>query len=619
MKPSKLVATFIFALALALVLQSSAIGQLPFLLPQSQSSYEYNTPWWDGNKAKECGRYWCSDIHLYTTYRIGGEFTLALKRDLNSDQKNEGKIILEERAKLLENSMNNGIAQIMKNHSFPQKTEPIQWKYWLFWNHQKSLHPLTPELRVGTQNNQVVIYSPPQQKLGLLQSTTILTVTPDDANVNFTTTEQLAQLWSNKLQLAASKILWGKEFDSLYPLFRWQLTLSIVFITWFLFVLMYVVQSMLSQWRRKLKHHLQVIFDKDVEADKNSGADRKSDQLKIEPKLGSEPLIRQQINLVELCKRVILILQPSILLASLAIIFGIFRNTRFLTYLFFIQSIVLPNVWILIAFIDKISDILIDYILHKWSIERQEINPKSNRYSLRVRTYSPAIKGGKHAFFIALSIYITVTILGVRIEFLASLGVLTVVLAFLSKNLLEDMLNGVLILWTDRYAIGDYVEINQLSGTVEMINLYVTHLRNLDGQLIVIPNGQVSTVINSTKDWSTSNLTIRVSGNADLTKAMELIKTVSKEMEKEDKWKDKIIESVNILGVDDISHEGISLRFLIKTMPGEQWAVARAFRWRLKQALDRAGIALGVPQQSIWYKPQDNLTFPESMNSEKLD
>ncbi|MDJ1170193.1 mechanosensitive ion channel family protein [Roseofilum sp. BLCC_M154] len=674
MKTARFIGIFSLAVGLILTIQPTAIAQLPFLTQQPITIPEHNTPWWDLNKAQPCGRYWCSEVHLYSTKVLTGELKLAVQSDLESERSDEAIIKVEQRAKLVQSSINRGINATTQNYEFPHSSDDKNWTFWWFWNQNKPKHPLTPRLAVGINNNETVVYAPPQPQLGIFRSATVVTITDVDSRANFTSIEKLGEIWSANLELAFSEILWGKEFDAKYPWIRSKIAFLIMILSFTIFVLLYSAREKLTTWRRKLKDQIKTLIKSlEVDAQENSGetlekeADTSSIQLSDlpsessantinlshRPKINKKKLkkihlrfkyffrlnplkvsrqklssqiffIQQTQNLIELFRRIFLILQPSVLLVSLALTFGLFRTTRFLTFAFIVQAILLPTLWISITIIDKFCDIIIDSTLNKWAKEKQEIDPSSNRYTLRVTTYSPAIKQGKHALFSALGIYITMNLLGVNINVLASVGVLTVVLAFISRNLLEDMLNGILILWTDRYAQGDFVEINNFSGTVEMINLYVTHLRNLDGQLIIIPNGQVSTVINSTKDWSRSNLTIKIALGADLKKAMEIIKQVSNELEQDEEWKDKILEPVNILGVDDISHEGTIIRFLIKTVPGEQWAVSRTFRLRIKKSLDEAGIALGIPQQ-IWCttptgsyipKSEDRLEPPSSVDKD---
>ena len=312
--------------------------------------------------------------------------------------------------------------------------------------------------------------------------------------------------------------------------------------------------------------------------------------------------IKQKMNLIELISNLLFLNQITLILFCVAVILVTFRDTRFLFNLFFTQSILLPLIWIAMVLTDKIIDFWIDNLLDDWAKAKQEINPNSNRPILRVNTYSPALRGATTIFFNVIGIFLTLAVIGISPSILASAGALAVVFAFLSRNLFDDMLNGILILITDRYALGDVIEINGFMGCVETMNLYITALRNLDGQLIIIPNGKISTVVNMTKNWSQVNFTIEVAWNSELQKTMSILQEVADQMYQEKDWKDKMITSADILGIEKIAHDGITIRLIIKTQPSEQWRVGREFRWRVKKAFDKAGISLGIPQTVIWHK-----------------
>ncbi|MEL4896194.1 mechanosensitive ion channel family protein [Crocosphaera sp. Alani8] len=199
-----------------------------------------------------------------------------------------------------------------------------------------------------------------------------------------------------------------------------------------------------------------------------------------------------------------------------------------------------------------------------------------------------------------IGFYSSILLIGLNPSVLAGAGILAVAFAFLSRNLLEDMLNGILILWTDRYAIGDVIDINGMGGlVVENINLFVTSLRNLDGQVIAIPNSKISTVVNHTKDWSRVNFTIKIAWHENIKRAIEIMMKVADEMESEAQWKHKFLEPLEVLGVDEVSHEGILIHLLIKTKPSEHWSVGREFRLRVKEAFDQENIMLGIPHHTV--------------------
>ena len=321
--------------------------------------------------------------------------------------------------------------------------------------------------------------------------------------------------------------------------------------------------------------------------------------------LQRQTLIVQQGNFIQLFQRILFFAEILIFSFGLGLIVYLFPQTRFLFNLFFTKAVFVLGIWIVLAFVDKILDFVIDYALNRWAKRAQEANPSSNRCTLRVNTYSLTLKRATTFLSVVLGIYLTVWIIGINPAVLASAGAVALVLAFLSQNLFQDMLNGFLILSTDRYAIGDVIEVNGMGGGVEDMNVYTTSLRNLDGQLIVIPNSKISTVINSSKDWSRVNFAIKVAWDADLKKTIEIIQQVMEQLQSDPELQEKILEPGEILGIDEVSHEGILIRMLIKTQPKEQWFVGRKLRIRLKQAFDAAGISLGVPQREIWHHHQN--------------
>lgn len=148
-------------------------------------------------------------------------------------------------------------------------------------------------------------------------------------------------------------------------------------------------------------------------------------------------------------------------------------------------------------------------------------------------------------------------------------------------------------------------------------------MRNLDGELISIPNGSIQTVRNLTKDWSRVNFEIVIAYNSDISQAMKVIKQVAGDMQAETDWADLFLEPISILGIDEVAHTGIKIRAIIKTQPLQQWAVGRELRYRVKQAFDQQEIQIGVPQQTLQVQSTEPLLhfpnphqnhYPPSMN-----
>ena len=322
--------------------------------------------------------------------------------------------------------------------------------------------------------------------------------------------------------------------------------------------------------------------------------------------------IKRQQNIIQLFLGLFFWMQLLLILFALILIVLIFPETRRYAYFFVGQCIIIPLIWMSASIADKFSNLLIDFYLNRWAKNAQLINPNSNRYTLRVSTYSNALKSGTSFLFITIATVGTVAFLGINLTVLASAGGVAFVFAFLSRNVVEDMLNGILILWTERYAIGDVIQIGNISGFVENMNIYITQIRGGGGRLVTIPNGKISIVENLTRDWSRFEFKIEIAYDADVRKALNIINQVSEEIQNDPTWKDKIIEPASILGVDSISHQGILIQVWIKTQAMQQWAVGREYRLRVKEAFEAAGIALGVPHQEVRYQAHQSM---QSMNN----
>jgi small conductance mechanosensitive channel len=247
----------------------------------------------------------------------------------------------------------------------------------------------------------------------------------------------------------------------------------------------------------------------------------------------------------------------------------------------------------------KAGNALIDFLVRGWSQEQS-----NQRYILRAPTLAKTIKGWlKVIVYLLLGTALAYNLhqLGTITQVVAViLGFLSFALSLASQDLLKDLLGGLLILWEDQYAVGDVIVVGDQGGLVENITLRVTQLRNLDGELITIPNRSIETVRNLSSDWSRVNYAIEVGYDADVDKVMEVMQVIAQQLYREPQWQEQILEAPEILGIDNIAHTGILIRTIIKTQPLQQWSVAREFRRRLKRAFDEQGIKVGVPQQMMY-------------------
>jgi small conductance mechanosensitive channel len=190
----------------------------------------------------------------------------------------------------------------------------------------------------------------------------------------------------------------------------------------------------------------------------------------------------------------------------------------------------------------KIGDTFSDIFARTWFE-----NTSSQRYALRVPTFARILKGWLRVIvYLLLGIVLAYHLqkLGAITQIIAVfLGFISFALSLASQNLLRDLINGLLILWEDQYAVGDVILVDDQGGLVEKITLRVTQLRNLDGELITIPNGSIGMVRNLSNDWSRVNYAIEVDYETDVDKVLGLMEEIAEKLYQDPEWQDKILST----------------------------------------------------------------------------
>ncbi|TKJ35597.1 mechanosensitive ion channel protein MscS [bacterium (candidate division B38) B3_B38] len=175
---------------------------------------------------------------------------------------------------------------------------------------------------------------------------------------------------------------------------------------------------------------------------------------------------------------------------------------------------------------------------------------------------------------------------------LAGAGILGLAIGFGAQNLVKNVLSGLFILLENHFRVGDVIKAGKVSGLVESISLRVTTLRDIEGKVHIIPNGDIGVVSNMTKEWSRAVLDIGIAYKEDPDYAMEVIKKVGMEMMGDEEYKKLLLEPVEVLGVNAFNESAVVIRAMIKTPPLRQRQVAREFSRRLKKVFDSENIVL---------------------------
>ncbi|MBE9227780.1 mechanosensitive ion channel family protein [Phormidium sp. LEGE 05292] len=255
-------------------------------------------------------------------------------------------------------------------------------------------------------------------------------------------------------------------------------------------------------------------------------------------------------------------------------------------------------IWFAISLLIRISKSSIDRFIHPWKINPAISLAEAQRIALRTKTIAGALKGLITFVLVIVGILWTLSLFDIPTSsILAGGAVIGLAISFGSQSLIKDLVNGCLILMEDQFAIGDVIQIGEKSGLVENLNLRVTQLRNAEGQLITIPNSNITDVSNLTRLWSRVDFAIVVAYENDPEKVLEILREVGQKLYSEPEWQVRLPEPPDVLGIDDLSHEGMLVRVWIKTAPMEQWSVGREFRLRVRQAFATNNIEIGKPQR----------------------
>jgi moderate conductance mechanosensitive channel len=190
---------------------------------------------------------------------------------------------------------------------------------------------------------------------------------------------------------------------------------------------------------------------------------------------------------------------------------------------------------------------------------------------------------------------------------LAGAGIVGLAFGFGGQYLIRDLINGLFILIEGQFRINDVVKIGEYGGLVEDINLRITTLRDLEGRVIIIPNGEIKTVVNFTREYAQALLNVGVAYKENVDRVMAVIKEIGHEMRQDTYFSRLILAELEMLGVDDFADSAVIIKFRIKTLPIKQWEVMREFRRRLKNRFDELGIEIPFPHRTMyWGAGSDN-------------
>ncbi|MEA5447007.1 mechanosensitive ion channel family protein [Leptolyngbya sp. CCNP1308] len=290
----------------------------------------------------------------------------------------------------------------------------------------------------------------------------------------------------------------------------------------------------------------------------------------------------------------------------------IFPQTRSYAFGLFSIPVLLLLTWFFAGLLNRLANLGIERIAQAWNKNELGDLDDIQRKTMRISTITGALKGLKTTVIYALATLLVLQTLRVAPASLLAFGaVAALALSFAAQSLVKDLVNGFLILLEDQYAIGDLVSTGTTTGIVENLNLRITQIRGEDGRLVTLPNSLIAQVENLSRSWSRANILIDVAYGTNVDEALWVVHETAHALASDPEWRYAILNPVEMLGVEGMTHAGLTILLWIRTRPLKQFLVAREFRRRLRIAFDQAGIAIGVPQQA--FSGLDNLDNGEDI------
>jgi small conductance mechanosensitive channel len=231
----------------------------------------------------------------------------------------------------------------------------------------------------------------------------------------------------------------------------------------------------------------------------------------------------------------------------------------------------------------------------------------------QVRTLSGVIRNAGLATIWLITALQFFSDLGVNLAPLfASAGVVGIAIGFAAQNIVKDLLNGVLILLEDQFNVGDIVRLAGVAGTVEEMTLSKTTVRDVNGTLYVIPNSQITTVANLSRDYSIASVNVSVDFSANPDQVLALLKGIALEIRNSEEFRAVFVADPQVLGVDGVKGSEMLCLVQFKTLPNKQDAPVREFRRRVRLALEEEHLLPGDPNR-IFH------SFPEAAEAKAAD
>ena len=223
----------------------------------------------------------------------------------------------------------------------------------------------------------------------------------------------------------------------------------------------------------------------------------------------------------------------------------------------------------------------------------------------RGQTIAQLVQGVGRVLILFIAILLTLNIFIDIGPLLAGAGVAGLAISFGAQSLVKDVIAGFFIIFENQFAVGDIVELAGKSGVVESMTLRVVVIRDLEGGLHTIPNGEITTVSNKTRGWARAIAEVGIGYDVEVDRALAVFRDEGARFGQDPEWSRRLDGVPEVWGVESFADSAVVIRTVLRTHPGEQWGVGREFRRRIKNRLDREGMEIPFPQRTMHVRYHD--------------
>jgi len=234
------------------------------------------------------------------------------------------------------------------------------------------------------------------------------------------------------------------------------------------------------------------------------------------------------------------------------------------------------------------------------AFDRVAAHARNPRRAAQIRTLGPLLSGLATTIVVIIGAMMTLSEVGVEIgPLLAGAGIVGLAVGFGAQTIVKDFLTGLFLIIEDAASVGDIIGVGDVGGVVEEMSLRTIKLRDFDGTLHIFPYSEAQVIHNRSKGFAFAVLDLSIDYTSNITKALEVMKTVGDEMRRDPEFTSMMLDDIEIVGVDQLADSAVMLKARIRTFPGKQFSIRREYLKRVKIAFDAAGIEIPFPHMKL--------------------